>query len=88
MKPLNHSFQNYREIATRNEHVYAICWRSEVAGDVISSENVIESHALLNFEAAIIGSFLRKSKSAICVMFEPYIQGQREKCLIGYTRVK
>ena len=37
---------------TQNKHVYAICCRSEVAGDVISGENVntIEGYAVLNFE--------------------------------------
>ena len=62
MKPLNDGFQNcklvqnrlnrYREIAmnmTQNEHVSEICCRPEIAGDVISGENVktIESYALL-----------------------------------------
>ena len=38
---------------TQHERVYAICCRPEVAGDVISGENVktIERYALLNFEA-------------------------------------
>ena len=63
MKPLNHSFQNgkllknqlnrYREIANRTCDL--ICCRPEVAGDVISGENVktIEGYPLLNFEVAI-----------------------------------
>ena len=44
---------------TQNEHVYAICSRPEVAGDVISSENVraIEGYALLEFELASISGF-------------------------------
>ena len=44
---------------TQNEHVYAICCRLEVAGEVISSKTVktIEGYALLNFEAAIFSSF-------------------------------
>ena len=44
---------------TKNEHVYAICCRMEVAGDVISSENVrtIDGYAVLNFEAASLCSF-------------------------------
>ena len=44
---------------TPNEHVYVICCRPEVAGDVISCENVktIEVYAALNFEAASISSF-------------------------------
>ena len=72
MKPLNHSFHNcklfqnrlnsYREIdsnLTQNEHVYAICCRAEVAGEVNSDENVktIEGYALLNFEAVSISNF-------------------------------
>ena len=46
---------------TQNEHVYTICCRPEVAGDVISSENVktIEWYAVLNFEAANFSSFRR-----------------------------
>ena len=37
----------------KNEHIYGICWRPEVAGDVISSENenTTEGFALLNFNA-------------------------------------
>ena len=69
MKFLNHSFQtckhvhnrlnHYREITTQNEHVYAICSRLGVVGDVISGEKVktIESYAWLNFEVAISSSF-------------------------------
>ena len=43
----------------QNEHVYAICCWSEVAGDVISGENVetIEGYAVLNFEFANFSSF-------------------------------
>ena len=44
---------------TQNEHVCAIFCRPEVAGDVISSENVttIEGYFVLNFEAASFSSF-------------------------------
>ena len=44
---------------TQNEHVYAICCRLEVAGDVISSEQAktIERYAVLNFEVASFNSF-------------------------------
>ena len=44
---------------TQNEQGYAICCRPEVAGDVISGENVktIEGYAALNFEAASFSSF-------------------------------
>ena len=40
------------------EHVYAICCRPEVAGDVISGENVktVDGYAVLNFEAASVSS--------------------------------
>ena len=43
---------------TKNEYVYAIYYRPEVAGDVISSGNVksIEGYALLNFEATRFSS--------------------------------
>ena len=43
---------------TQNEHVYAICCRPEVAGNVVSGENVktIDGHAVLNFEIASLVS--------------------------------
>ena len=43
---------------TPNEHVYAICCLPEVAGDVISCENVktVEGYAVLNFEATRTGA--------------------------------
>ena len=42
-----------------DEHVYVICCRHEVSGDVISGGNVktIEGNALLNFKAACSSSF-------------------------------
>ena len=45
---------------TQIKHVYAICCRPEVAGDVISSENVktTEGYVVLKFEAASISSLL------------------------------
>ena len=44
---------------TQNEHVYMICCRPEVAGDVVACENVkaIGGYAVLNFEAASFTSF-------------------------------
>ena len=44
---------------TQNERVYAICCRPEVAGDVVSGENVNtnERYAVLNFEVASFSSF-------------------------------
>ena len=44
---------------TKNEHVYAIFHRPEVASNVISNANVKinEGYALLNFEAASLSSF-------------------------------
>ena len=44
---------------TQNEHVYAICCRPEVAGDVISGENVktIEGYGVLNSEIASFSNF-------------------------------
>ena len=44
---------------TQNEHVYVICCRLEVAGDVIASENIktIEGYAVLNFKVASFSSF-------------------------------
>ena len=43
---------------TENEHVYAICCRPEVAGDVIPGKNVktIECYAVLDFEVASFSS--------------------------------
>ena len=43
---------------SKNEHVYAICFRLEVVGDVISGENVktIEGYVLLNIEVASFSS--------------------------------
>ena len=43
----------------QSEHVYAICCRPEVAGDVVSGENVktIEGYAVLDFEFASFESF-------------------------------
>ena len=44
---------------TQNGHLYAICWRPEVAGDVISGKNVkiVEGDGVLNFEIARFSSF-------------------------------
>ena len=44
---------------TQNERIYGISCRPEVAGDVISHENVktIEGYVVLNFEAANGSSF-------------------------------
>ena len=69
---MNQSFQNgnFSELVkpsprncdpntTQNEHDYAIGCRPEVAGDVISSENVktTEGYALLKLAAASTSSF-------------------------------
>ena len=44
---------------TQNEHVYAICCRPKVVGDIISGENVrtLDCYPLLNFEVARFNSF-------------------------------
>ena len=49
---------------TQNEDVYAICSRPEVAGDVISGDNVknTKGYALLNFKIASIRSFRENHK--------------------------
>ena len=72
MKSLNHSFKNCKlsesveplsknrhPNITQNEHVYAVCCRPEVAGEVISGENVntTDGCGTLNFEAASLCSF-------------------------------
>ena len=52
---------------TQNGHVYAICCRPEIDGDVISGENVktIEGYAVLNFEVASFSSFRDINKKII-----------------------
>ena len=52
---------------TQDEHIYAICYRPEVAVNVISSGNVktIESYAVLNFEVDIFSSFQDVQKRII-----------------------
>ena len=46
---------------TQNQHVYAICCRSNADGDVISGRNVktIEDNALVNFQLASLKQFPR-----------------------------
>ena len=50
---------NHNPNITHNEHVYAICFRQEVADYVISSENVkiLECNIVLNFEVTSSSSF-------------------------------
>ena len=52
---------------TRNEHGYGICCRPEVAGGVISSQNVktVEGYAVSNFVVASFGSFRDVQKKII-----------------------
>ena len=52
---------------TQNEHVYAICCRPEVAGDVIFGDNLqtIDGYAVLNFEVASFSSFRDVGKQII-----------------------
>ena len=44
---------------TPNKHVYAICCRLEVAGNIVSGKNVktVENYAVLHFEVASFSSF-------------------------------
>ena len=44
---------------TQKEHVYAICYRPQVAGDVISDGNVktIVRYIMLNIEVASFSTF-------------------------------
>ena len=60
---------------TKNEHVYAICCRLEVAGDVLSGENVktIEGFAVLNFEVAGFSSFRDIPKNHFVTAAEAHI---------------
>ena len=50
---------------TQDEHVYAICWWPEVAGDVISGDNVmtVEGYGVLTFEVASFSIFQYIKKS-------------------------
>ena len=54
---------------TQIEHVYAICCRPEVAGDVFFGDNVkaFEGYAVLNFEVSEFGSFryIKKRRSVL-----------------------
>ena len=61
----------------QTEHVYAICCRPEVAGDVISGANVqtADCYTLLNFEAAIVSSFRENA---------PFFWVKEQNVLIGY----
>ena len=79
MKHLNYTFQNckpfrnwlnhYGEIMTRtvtkNEHIYAICCRPEIVGDVISGWNVktVERYVVVNLEVASSSSSQDISKN-------------------------
>ena len=49
---------------TQNEHVYVICCRLGVVGDVISGDNVKtkNGYAVLNFELATSNSFRDNQK--------------------------
>ena len=49
----------------QNKHVYVICCWPEVAGDVVSGENVrtIEGYALLNFEVSEFSGFSNIQKN-------------------------
>ena len=79
--------RNRDAYVSKNEHVYAICYRPEVAGGVIAGGNVqtIEGYAVLNVEAARLSSFQIKSKSATVKRIddgrplEPNFLGQGEQ---------
>ena len=60
---------------TKNEHVYAICFRTEIAGDVISSGNIktVEGYAALHFEVASFSSF-RDIKKHFVTAAKAYIR--------------
>ena len=80
---------------TKNEHVCAICCRSETAGDDIYIENVktTEGYDVLNFEAVSISRLREKSTSAICVIrrrrqahLSPIFGINEQKCLTVCTK--
>ena len=54
---------------TQSEHVYGICCRLEIGGDVISGEDVktIEAYAVLNFKVASSNSFQDIKKNFVTV---------------------
>ena len=60
----------------QNGHVYAICCRPEVTGDVISGENVVkstESYTVLNFEIASFSNLRDiKKKHFVTTAVEAY----------------
>ena len=70
---------------TQNEHVYAICCRVEVAGDVISCEMITDHNDLLNFEAGILISFRENQNQPFAQRvdyagpLEPHLRGQGAK---------
>ena len=69
---------------TQNEHVCLICCRPEVAGDVISSENVktTEGYPVLNFEVASFNSFRDILKKHFLTAVEADINDSiKRKCI-------
>ena len=80
---------------TQTEHVYANSCRPEVAGDVISGENIktTEVYALLNVEAASIRCFRENQNEPIaqCVdddrpICAPIFWVKEQKCLVCCKR--
>ena len=67
---------------TEDEYVCAICCRPEVAGDVISGENLqtTECYRVKNFEAASICSF-QESQNKPCAVgqLEPHFEVKEQK---------
>ena len=100
-KPLNHSFKNCKLLRigwtvvdkSRPEQdpkwtrlCYLLPTRPEVAGDVISGENVkiAEGYALLNFESATVSSFQENKNQQ--AHFSPIFWVKEQNFPIGLTR--
>ena len=68
---------------TQKEDVDAICCRPEVAGDVISGENVktIEWYAVLNFEVGSFNSFWDIKKNQFVTAAVDIDDSIKRKCL-------
>ena len=68
---------------TKNENLYAIFCRPEVAGDVISRENVrtVEGYVMLNVEAASVSRRANQNQPFVyCVdPLEPHFRSQGAK---------
>ena len=72
---------------THHQHVYAICCRPEVAGDVISGGNVktIEGYTGLNFEVSGFSSFrdIKKNHFVTAAEVDIYDSTKRKRIRVS-----